>query len=212
MIRTRMASAAAAVLLLAACSDPSTAPSAASSPSLAAAANANGNKLQCFSGTTDGGSYGGTCSVTKDGVATLNNMDGDPDGSYSGVYLQNSNLDGKRLSDVNQLGFSYTGVAGAGAPRISLPIDTDANGTTDFYAFIAALYCNDGAGNVDAINDATCTIYAGSESFANWAAMLAAHPDWRVGESLPFIIADEPGHWTVSNVRLGKGPAGGAKP
>jgi hypothetical protein len=36
---------------------------------------------------------------------------------------------------------------------------------------------------------------------------VAAHPDWRVGPNLPFVIADEPGTWTVSDVQLGKGPA-----
>src|SRR5213075_2705698 len=88
--------------------------------------NVNGNKLQCFSGTTDGDqggvTYGGTCSLTEAGVATLDNTDGDTDGSYSGVYIQNSNLDGKLLKEVNRLGFSFTGVPTAGSPRLTLPI------------------------------------------------------------------------------------------
>lgn len=98
---------------------------------------------------------------------------------------------------------------GAGAPRVSLPIETG-SGTSAFYAFIAAFYCNDGAGLVDALNDPTCTIFAGSESFSSWGALLAAHPDWRVGPNLPFVIADETGTWTVADVQLGKGPAKGA--
>lgn len=192
---------AALATVVAACDGPSTAPVA--SPSLAAAngnGNVNGNKLQCFSGG------GGSCTLTREGVATLDN----PAGGFSGVYIANTNLDGKRLGDVNQLGFSYTGVPGAGAPRISLPIDMDGDGAWDAFAFIAAYYCNDGAGNVDVMADATCTIYVGSDPtpYENWAALVAAHPDWRIADdALAFVIADEPGTWTVRDVRLGRGPA-----
>lgn len=169
-----------------------------------------GNTLSCFSGTQDG-DYNGTCTLTSDG-ATLDNDDGDTDpyNNYSGVYLQNSNLDGKALADVNKLSFRYTGAATAGSPRFSVPVDTG-SGTTAFYAFVSGFYCNDGNGLVDALNDATCEIQAGSESFVNWAAMVAAHPGWRVGPNLPFVIADDPGTWTVSDVQLGKGPARGGK-
>ena len=174
--------------------------------SIALAGSENGNTLSCFSGTEDGGANG-TCTFTANG-AVLDNVDNDADpyNNYSGVYLQNSNLEGKTLATVNKLSFRYTGIATAGAPRFSLPIDTG-SGETAFYAFLAAFYCDDGTGLVDVLNDATCTIYAGSESFANWAALVAAHPDWRVGPNLPFVIADEPGTWTVSDVQLGKGPA-----
>lgn len=143
-----------------------------------------------------------------DGTATLNNVDADTDpfNNCSGLYLQNSNLDGKTLGTVNKLSLSYTGVSTAGGPRISLPIDTDGGGT-DFYAFISTFYCNDGAGHLNSLTDSTCTIFAGNESFATWAALLAAHPTWRVGGNLPFIIADDPGSWTVSDVQLGKDPA-----
>jgi hypothetical protein len=169
-----------------------------------------GNKLTCFDGKSEGTIYGGKCTVNKYGVATLNNSGGDPDGEYSGVYLQNSNLEGKAIRTVNQLGFSYTGIATAGSPRISLGIDTDRDGNWNHFAFISAFYCNDGAGNVDVMKDPTCTIYSGSDVYANWAAMVAAHPEYRVGYT-PFVIADDPGTWTVFNVKLGKGPAGGLK-
>jgi hypothetical protein len=174
-----------------------------------------GNKLTCFDGTTDGGFYG-LCTVTKAGVATLDNESNDSTGTtnpydqYSGVYLKNSNLVGKAIRTVNQLGFSYTGIATAGSPRISLGIDTDRDGNWNHFAFISAFYCNDGAGNVDVMKDPTCTIYSGSDVYVNWAAMVAAHPEYRVGHT-PFVIADDPGTWTVFNVKLGKGPAGGLK-
>lgn len=174
--------------------------------SIAFAGSERGNTLSCFSGTEDGGANG-TCTFTADG-AVLDNVDGDADpyNNYSGVYLQNSNLDGKKLSTVNRLSFRYTGDPTAGSPRFSLPIDTG-SGTTAFYAFIGAFYCNDGNGLVDVLNDATCTIFAGDEVFASWAAMVAAHPDWLVGPNLPFVIADDPGSWTVSDVQLGKAAA-----
>lgn len=166
------------------------------------------NKLQCFDGITDGGIYGGNCTLTGKGAkgpATLDNTDGDVDGSYSGVYiLDSSNLNGKAIGSITQLSFSYTGTATAGSPRFSLPIDTNGDHATDFYAFVGAYYCNNGAGLVDAINDATCTIFAGSESFSNWAAMVAAHPAWTITTDYPFIIADDAGIWTVSGVKLGK--------
>jgi len=165
------------------------------------------NQLTCFDGTTDGGYYG-LCSMTH-GVATLDNVTNDKTGpttsndQYSGVYLKKSALVGKAIGDVKQLGFSYRGVATAGSPRISLGIDTNGDGIRDDYAFISAYYCNDGAGNVDAVNDPTCTIYTGSGAYANWETMVAAHPEYRVAGT-PFVIADDPGTWTLFNVKLGQ--------
>jgi hypothetical protein len=181
----------------------------------AAAANAS-SQLLCFDGTTDtangdtgGAVYGGVCTRTSNG-ATLNNLVQGKDGAYSGVYYQTSSLNGQTLGQVTQLSFNYTGVATAGSPRISLPIDVTGDGTTDLYAFIGAYYCNNGAGLVDAINDSTCQIFVGAESFANWAALVAAHPTWHVG-AIPFVIADDAGLWTVSNVHLGEASATGDK-
>ena len=166
------------------------------------------NKLLCFDGPSEGTIYGGTCTLTSQGPkgpAILDNTDGDPDGDYSGVYVLNSTLNGSTIGDVKQLSFNYTGTPTAGSPRFSIPIDTDGGGATDFYAFVGAYYCNDGSGHVDAINDPTCTIFAGAESFPNWASMVAAHPDWTISQDFAFVIADDAGLWTVSNVKLGKG-------
>ena len=180
----------------------------------AAAANAS-SQLLCFDGTTDtangetgGAVYGGVCTRTSNG-ATLNNLVQGPDGAYSGVYYQTSSLSGKTLGQVTQLSFNYTGVATSGSPRISLPIDVTGDGTTDFYAYISAFHCNDGSGLVDPIHDATCTIfYDGGpvSGYPNWAAFVAAHPTWHVG-AIPFVIADDPGSWTVFNVHLGEAAA-----
>jgi len=173
----------------------------------AGTAAAADTQLLCFDGTTDGVTYGGVCTLNASGTgATLDNSVAVGSGDYSGVYFATSSLSGKLLSQVSDLSFTYTGTPTAGSPRISLPIDTNGDGTTDFYAFIGAIYCNNGAGLVDPMHDTTCTIFytdgpvAGE---ANWAAFVAAHPTWRVGSSVPFVIADDAGLWTVSNVHLG---------
>ena len=168
------------------------------------------NPLLCFSGTTDGTTYGGVCTLSPDGKsATLNNTGGDPDGSYSGVYFATSNLSGKLVSDISQLSFDYTGnTATAGSPRISLPIDTNNNGTTDFFVFISGSQCGI-AGHVD-IHNAGCTVFwtAGPVSGESWATF-ASH-GWRVAtDHVPFVIADDAGIWAVTNVQLGQGEAAG---
>lgn len=188
-------------------------------PTSAAVPTAPGqNKLLCFSGTTDGDqggiTYGGVCTLTSKGAkgpATLDNTGGDPDGSYSGVYVDNSNLNGKLLADANRLSFHYAGIPTNGSPRISLPLDTNGDGVTDVYAFISAFWCNNAAGLVDAINNPNCQIFVGSiiTPFVGWAAFVAAYPTATMGPdgALPFIIADDTGPmalWTVYNVTLGK--------
>lgn len=164
------------------------------------------NPLLCFDGVSDATIYGGNCTITN-GVATLDNNGGDPDGSYSGVYTAVSSLTGKTLSQVDQLSFNYTGTPTNGSPRFSIPLDTNSDGITDDYLFISAYWCNDGAGLVDPINDPTCQIfdYNSISGFANWAAVIAAYPTATIGPdgALPFIIADDAGLWTVSNVHLG---------
>jgi len=168
------------------------------------------NPLMCFDGPSDGTIYGGHCTLNAAGTgATLDNTGGDPDGSYSGVFYASSSISGKPLSEVTNLSFTYTGTPTAGSPRISLPIDTNNDGVTDFYAFIGAFYCNDGAGLVDPLHDPTCTIfYTGNTTGdANWATFVAAHPTWRVSNSVPFVIADDAGLWTVDNVHLGEATA-----
>jgi hypothetical protein len=167
------------------------------------------NKLQCFDGTTDGG-FNGTCTLQGNGArgpATLNNNDGDSDpfNNYSGVFVLNSTVYGQAVGDITQLQFSYAGdAATAGSPRFSIPIDTNGDDATDFFAFVSAFHCNDGAGLVDVINDSSCTIFAGTESFDNWAALVEAHPDWTIAtDNFIFIIADDPGQWTIGGVKFG---------
>lgn len=168
---------------------------------------ASSNPLICFDGVSDATIYGGNCSIVS-GTATLNNTDGNVNGDYSGVYTASSTLSGKTLAEAStdQLSFTYTGTPTAGSPRISLPIDLDANGTTDVYAFIGANLCNDGAGLVDAINNPSCKIFiTGGDvgGYTGWAAFEAAFPLAKVSSGVPFIVADDVGLWTVSNIHLG---------
>jgi hypothetical protein len=168
------------------------------------------NPLLCFSGTTDGSTYGGVCTLNAGGTAaTLDNTGGNANGSYSGVYFASSSLSGTLVSSITQLSFDYSGdAATAGSPRISLPIDTNNDGTTDFYAFISASHCGIGT-HVD-INNTGCLVFytTGPVSGESWATF-SAH-GWRVAtDNVPFVIADDPGIWTVSNVQLGQGEAAG---
>jgi hypothetical protein len=181
---------------------------AAPNPNAASA----GNKLQCFDGTTDGG-FNGTCALVQNGaVLNTNDGDSDPNNNYAGVYILNSNLGGKLLSEVNKLSFSYSGSgATGGSPRVSIPIDTNGDGGWDAFAFADTLGCNNGDPNngiLDVVNDSTCTIAFGSDTYANWAAFVSANPTYRIAQdALTFIIVDQPGQFTISNVQLGKGPA-----
>ena len=184
--------------------------------SVAIAGSENGNKLLCFDGTSDGG-FNGVCTLNEDG-ATLNTIDGDlnPNNNYAGVYIQNTNLDSRLLSHVHNLSFTYDGsVATGGSPRFSIPIDEDGDGTTEAYAFVDTLGCNDGSpssGTLDVIRDSTCLVAYGSTVYANWDAFASANPTYRIAsDALTFVIVDQPGLFDISDVRLGKGPAKPAK-
>ena len=174
------------------------------------------NKLQCFDGTTDGG-FGGTCTLNSRGAkgkATLNLTSTNTAGDYAGVYTLNSNMYGTLLTSLTQLSYHYTGTIDPQPGNLSynIPIDTDGNGYTDFFAFVDAFYCPGVEGVVDIINDPACGIYEGGVIFyANWAYFLAAHSGATVAakDNYVFIVAErtpsEPSAiWTVNNVKFGK--------
>jgi hypothetical protein len=184
-------------------------------------AAAAANPLLCFDGTTDGG-FNGTCTLTASG-ATLNTLDGDtnPNNAYAGVYYAQSSLPGMPLAAASVISFTYAAAAGTtasgGSPRISIGIDENANGTRESYAFVDTLGCNNGSPDNGTLSfsDTTCTVsYTGpdvgdvAESWVNWAAFAAGHPTWTISENtvddVPFVVVDQPGLWTVSNVQLGQ--------
>jgi hypothetical protein len=150
------------------------------------------SKLQTF----------GTGEVTIEGsnAAILVNAAGE----YSGVYLKAKN-GARRLRSVS-FSFDYSGTIAGGAPRFSIPIDTNHDRTVETYAFIDANSCGatstSGSGTVST-KDADCKVYVGTEVFDNWAAFAAAHPTYRIPpRAIPFIIADQPGTYVISDIDL----------
>jgi hypothetical protein len=195
-------------ILLAACAESPTQP--ATQPNirqtLLEPAPPGKNKIQCFT------SGDATCTLNSNGAKgsatlTVNSVPADA----SVFYLHwNGSIYGALLSSITQLGFTYTGTAVAGSPRFSIPIDTNNDGLTDFWAYASAFYCNDGSGHVDVINDDTCTIFVSYNpliSYPNWAAFVAAQPanaTVALTDNYLFAIADDVGSWTLNNVVIGK--------
>ena len=118
---------------------------------------------------------------------------------------------GKLLADVD---FSATVTAGStvagGAPRLTVPIDTTGDGKWDNFATLDWNSCQ-GTATSGTLNSAVimstaelgCHVYLnyGPGYFANWDALVAAHPTWRVASgstSRPFVIVD----WAPTNVDL----------
>lgn len=173
------------------------------------------NKLQCFSGTTDGG-YGGTCTLNSKGAkgaATLGLTSSNASGDYAGVYTLESKMYNTLLSNLTQLSYQYSGtvVPQPGNLSYNIPIDGNTDGTTDFYLFVDAYYCPGVGGLVDIINNPTCVMYAGGvTAYANWATFVAAYPGAQIAnDQYAFIVAErtpsEPSAiWTINNVKFGK--------
>ena len=143
----------------------------------------------------------GDVSISESGTVTIVNEPGE----YGGVYLSSRSQSGKLLGEVD-FSFISTGDVAGGAPRFSIPIDTDGNGIVEGYAFLDAANCG-GVSNVtttvstEALN---CPVFLNwGPSFANWDAFAAAHPTYRIAPgAIPFIIADQPGTYQVSNIVL----------
>jgi hypothetical protein len=131
------------------------------------------------------------------GTATINNDSGE----YGGVYLRSRSLSSKRLHAVH-ISFRSSGDVGGGAPRFSIPLNTGHEETVAPYAFLDVNGCD---GPVVSTDDPDCKVFINfsGESFDNWDALVDAHPTWRVRSGgIPFIIADAPGHYVVSNIDL----------
>jgi len=168
------------------------------------------NPLLCFDGPSEGTIYGGDCTINPGGTtATLITTDGDPDGSYAGVYYAVSSLSGKLVGSVTNVSFTYSCPSAAtcvtgGSPRLSIPIDTNGNGSWDSFAFIDAANCGQTGATTGTVNLA-CPVFFGSTLYANWAAFATANPTYRIAtDAIAFVIADQPFRGTVSNVQLGQ--------
>lgn len=131
-----------------------------------------------------------------DGSATITNEAGE----YGGVYLKARSLQNKPLASAD-FWFTSTGANAGGAPRFSIPIDTDGNTrTTEGYAFLDVNGCG-GDTFVSTTNDA-CTVWFASVQYANWHAFAAANPTYRISRDTPFIIADVEGTFSVEDISL----------
>ena len=137
----------------------------------------------------------GEITVSETGTVTIVNDSGE----YGGVYLSSRSQSGKLLGEVD-FSFVSTGHVAGGAPRFSIPIDTDGNGTGDGYAFLDVNGCGATLVSTDSAN---CVTYFGPDSFANWDAVAAAHPTYRIAPgAIPFVIADQPGTYIVTDIVL----------
>ena len=189
---------------------------ALASTAVAAPGGTNSNTLKTFA---EGGSVvsavNGTVTIDNsvvDGTVVYNGTNAYNDG---GAYIGSKNKSHKLL---NQITFSFTssGIVSGGAPRFSLPVDIDNNGTTDGYAFIDAAGCGGISGATTDVSTsiATCSVFF-DRSYANWAAFASAHPTYRMAtDAVPFIIADGsscptadacagiPGTYIVSGINL----------
>lgn len=107
-----------------------------------------------------------------------------------------------------------TNYVGAGAPRISVEVDTDADGQADVNAFLSAAHCQQQIGTSDwAVADfnttATgCSIYAtdggpysSDGTHSAWAAFAAAHPGARVLSA--YVVMDEVGQSFIDRIAIG---------
>ena len=149
-------------------------------------AAASASKLETF-GT-------GTVTVSDNSATIVNGA-----GQYGGVFLASRSLSAKPLNAVH-LSFDSTGDTAGGAPRFSIPID---DGTTVLkYAFIGVLNCGYAIGTVST-DLPNCMVNFNSVDYANWDAFATANPTFRIAPGqIPFIIADEPGSYAVSNIDL----------
>lgn len=124
-------------------------------------------------------------------------------GEYGGIYQGNSK------SPVGKVKFSFVsdGAVGGGAPRWSIPLDTDGKAKTiESYAFLDVNGCGGSAGHATYVSTTNpdCQVFINTGgSYPNWAALVAAHPTWRVNGQ-GFIIADVDGSYHVFDARFGK--------
>jgi hypothetical protein len=154
---------------------------------LASTVTANG-KLRSF-GNGDVSIDGGTVTITNGSA------------EYGGVYINSRSLSSKKLRAVH-ISFVSTGFHTGGAPRFSIPLNTGHAESVTPYAFLDVNNCGSSlvsTGNPD------CKVFLNfsTESFDNWAALVATHPKWRIAAGgIPFIIADEPGTYSVTEIDL----------
>jgi hypothetical protein len=146
----------------------------------------------------------GDVTVTGDSATIVNQA-----GEYGGVYIASKSQSSKRLDQV-VFEFTSRGDVQGGAPRFSIPIDSDGQpNTDDGYAFLDAYGCGAAVGpNTTVITlvstqSPTCAVNYDSTDYTNWATFAAANPTYRtVPGGIPFIIADVAGRYVLTDIVL----------
>ncbi|HYT13276.1 MAG TPA: hypothetical protein VEL12_10855 [Candidatus Nitrosopolaris sp.] len=144
----------------------------------------------------------GTVTITGADSATIVNATG----QFGGVYIQSKSQSGNLLNAVT-FTFVSTGDVTGGAPRFSIPINTDGGGgSVAGYAFIDVAGCGGSTGVTTTVSTSSsaCHVNFLSVDYPNWAALAAAMPTARVAQGhFPFIIADgSAGSYDVSGIVL----------
>lgn len=143
----------------------------------------------------------GAVTIGDDGTsATIVNGDG----QYGGVYINSKSKSHKLLSEVD-FSFVSTADVGGGAPRFSLPINTEGGSSVAGYAFLDAAGCGGASGGTTLVSTSAsnCHVNFLSVDYANWAAVADAFPTARIAPgAIPFIIADVPGSYAVNSIDL----------
>jgi hypothetical protein len=146
----------------------------------------------------------GTVTIGADGTsATIVNGSG----QYGGVYTKSNAQSGMPLNAVT-FSFVSTGDVTGGAPRFSIPINTDGGGgSVAGYAFIDAAGCGGSSGATTTVSTSstTCHVNFAGVDYTNWNTFAALNPTYSVAQGhFPFIIADGAvGRYAVSSIDLG---------
>jgi hypothetical protein len=111
------------------------------------------------------------------------------------IRLSKDKLTSRPLSHV-RFSFDSSGTVAGGAPRFSIPIDTNGDGNWDGFAFLDVNNCGS---TFVSTESSTCKVFYTTEVHDNWAAFAAAHPTYRV-LGFPFVIADQPGDYFIYNI------------
>ena len=174
---------------------------------------ASATTLQSFASSSGAnvviGSDGTSATITLDPCTAPTGCKPYP--NFGGVFINSKSLSGKSLSEV-VVSFVSTGDVAGGAPRFSLPIDTDGIGSTNNgYAFLDAAGCGATVGTNNTISTTVTTSsldchvnFNSVADYPNWKAFAAANPTYRIGPGfIPFIIADgTAGTYTVNSIAL----------
>jgi len=121
-------------------------------------------------------------------------------GEWAGVYTEsNQKLAGLAADELGDLGFDWSGASSGGSPRLSIPPDTDSDlKTVEGWLYVDTACDDDGDGTVS-LDDTGCIV---SDSFGYHGTYAAYATEAVVADYYAFLVADQPGTVTVSNVRI----------